>query len=74
MGKENKISLLKSEKELFDKEIECWPQQIETMIEGIQKNSYIINESKIPNFQTKEEARRYFHSRPFDEFLKEWLK
>ena len=64
----------KSKKEQIDKEIENWPKQIESMIKEIQKKNSILNESSFPNYKTKEEARSYFHSRPFSEFLKEWLK
>ena len=64
----------KSEKEPFDKEIENWPQQIQVMIDKIRMESKFIDERNMPEFKTKEDARKYFNSRPFSEFLKEWLK
>ena len=64
----------KSEKELFDKEIENWPQQIQVMINNIRMESKFIDERNMPEFKTKEDTRKYFHSRPFSDFLKEWLK
>lgn len=70
---ENK-NLAKSKKEQFHKEIENWPQQIQVMINNIRMESKFIDERNMPEFKTKEEARKYFNSRPFSEFLKEWLK
>ena len=64
----------KSKKVLFDKEIENWPQQIQVMIDKIRMESKFIDERNMPEFKTKEEARKYFNSRPFSEFLKEWIK
>lgn len=65
---------LKSEKDLFDEEIENWPIELEKEVEEINRKFNLLYENKSRNFQSLEDIRKYYNSVPWDDFVKEWIK
>ena len=64
----------KSEKELFDEEINNWPLELEQEFQELIKESNLIKEEIIPNFNSVEEADRYYQAVSWEEYKKKWLR
>lgn len=64
----------KSEKELFEEEINNWPKELEQGAEKLMKEYNILKEEKLPRFNSIDEADKYYQAIPWDEYKKKWLK
>lgn len=71
MDKNENVEWTKSEKELFDKEIEKWPEEMEILAEEATKKYGIVLENTASNTAFQQYADKCI---PWEEYKKEWIK
>ena len=59
--------------DLTDENFEKFCQEIDEISKKADEANRILMESEEPTFRTIEEAREYYHSVPFEEWMKEMI-
>ena len=63
----------KTERELFEKEMAKWPEELEQRAEERRRKSKKLYEGPTPQFNSVEEVMKYYNAVPWEEYINSLL-